>query len=140
MTVPEQWEPRKTPDVDPETALFWRAAADGTLLLYECDDCGLVFYYPRAFCPDDLSPNVSPKPAAGTGRVYTYATTDVVSEWPSDDLPMVSAIVELDEGPRMLTTLVDCEADSIAIGDRVEVLFIPTDDEDVAIPVFRPTD
>ena len=134
------WEPRPTPAVDPETEPYWKAAAEGRLLLRRCNDCALSFYYPRARCPDCLGNNVKWMEATGTGEVYAYTSTTLVSEWPEDALPLVLAYVELDEGPRILTALQECSSDTIEIGTSVEVTFIPTADDSVSIPVFRPID
>ncbi|MFC6873210.1 Zn-ribbon domain-containing OB-fold protein [Halobellus marinus] len=133
------WEPRPVPAVTPETAPYWEAAAEGRLLLRRCDDCELTFYYPRARCPDCLGDDVDWIEADGTGTVYAYTETMTVGAWPEDELPLVLAYVELAEGPRMLTALQGCDADSIEIGTPVEVTFVPTASDDVSIPVFEPT-
>ena len=134
------WEPRPVPTVTPETAPYWEAAAEGRLLIRRCLDCELSFYYPRARCPDCLGDNVDWIEADGTGTVYAHTSTTNVAAWPDDDLPLVLAYVELDEGPRMLTALADCTGESVEIGTPVEVAFIPTASEDVSIPVFEPID
>lgn len=134
------WEPRPLPEVTPETEPYWEAAANGSLLLGECGACGLVYYYPRARCPDCLSDDVEWVEAAGTGSVYSYTVTETVAAWPEEHLPLVAAYVELDEGPRLFTTLVDCTAEDVDIGTRVEVDFVGTEDEAVSIPVFEPVE
>lgn len=130
------WEPKPVPRVSPETEPFWKGTTEGELLLNECDDCGLVYYYPRALCPECFSDDVSWREASGTGEVYSYTTVYRVQGWSEEDLPLVVGYVELDEGPRMITNLVDCEPDEVEIGTRVEVTFEPTEREDVAIPLF----
>ncbi|MFC7157114.1 Zn-ribbon domain-containing OB-fold protein [Halomarina halobia] len=134
------WEPRPVPDVTPETAPFWEGAADGRFLLCECEDCGLVYYYPRLVCPDCLSGDVGWIEAAGTGDLYSYTVTDRAPGWPEEALPLIYAYVELDEGPRVITDIVDCDPTDLEIGQRVEVRFVPTDDEAIAIPVFAPVE
>ena len=133
------WDPRPIPDVTPETEPYWAGAAEGKLMLNECGDCGLVYYYPRANCPDCFSDDVSWIEAAGTGEVYSFSVAKTMSGWPEEDLPLVVAYVELDEGPRMLTN-VDADPDAVEIGTRVEVFFAETDTEDVAVPLFRPVE
>ncbi|WP_408958938.1 Zn-ribbon domain-containing OB-fold protein [Natrinema sp. 74] len=128
-------ESRPVPEVTPETERYWEAAADGRLLLRECQDCGLTYHYPRALCPDCFSDDVAWLEAAGTGEVYSYSVARSMSGWPDDDLPLVVAYVELDEGPRMVTN-VDCDPDEVAVGARVAVRFVDVDADDVAIPVF----
>lgn len=132
------WEPRPLPALTPETAPFWEAAADGEFLLRKCTNCGLVYYYPRALCPDCLSGDVRWLEAEGTGDIYSFTVTERASGWPADALPLVYAHVELDEGPRVITNVVDCDPATAEIGQRVEVAFVETDEDGVAIPVFTP--
>lgn len=132
------WEPRPLPTVTPETEPFWAGAADGELRLGECTECGLVFYYPRASCPDCLSDDVDWRVAEGTGEIYTFAVGQTLRGWPDEALPAIVAYVELDEGPRVLTNVL-AEPEDVAIGDRVAVEFVETEEADVAIPVFVPT-
>ncbi len=132
------WEPRPVPEPTPETERFWRAASEGRLLLSECRDCGLTYHYPRALCPDCFSDDVEWREAAGTGEVYSYTVMRGVSGWPESALPLVYAHVELDEGPRVITNIVDCDPDRVEVGLPVAVRFEPTDREDVAVPVFAP--
>lgn len=131
------WEPRPLPDVTPETKPYWEAAADGTLLLRECTDCGLVYHYPRVLCPDCFSDDVDWRAATGEGEVYTYSSTDTVSGWPEDALPLVVAYVELDEGPRVLTSI-EADPGAVEIGMGVAVRFVETEATDIAVPVFTP--
>jgi len=138
--VTEEWEPRPTPDVNPETAPFWKAASDGAFRLKECTDCGLVYYYPREHCPDCFSDDTEWIDAAGTGEVYAYSVTERMEGWPDEALPIVLAYVELDEGPRVMTNVVETDPEDVAVGTRVEARFVPTEDADVSIPVFTPVD
>ena len=133
------WEPRPVPNVTPETAPFWKGAAKGRLLLSECQGCGLVYHYPRALCPDCFSEDVEWLDTDGAGEVYSYSVTRTMSGWPEEDLPLVVAYVELDEGPRLMTN-VDADPDVIGVGSRVTVQFEETEEEDVAIPVFVPVE
>jgi uncharacterized OB-fold protein len=131
------WEPRRLPNVTPETERFWQAAVDGEFLLRECEECGLTYYYPRNHCPDCLSPNVRWREADGTGEVYSYTITEQVPNCPDDELPLVIGYVELDEGPRVLTNIVNCDPDSIGVGARVSARYRPTEEDNIAIPVFE---
>jgi uncharacterized OB-fold protein len=132
------WEPRPTPNVNPETEPYWEAAADERLLVQECQDCGLVYAYPRALCPDCFSNDVEWVEAEGTGEVYTYTVSRQMSGWPEEDLPLILAYVELDEGPRITTNIVDCDPEEVEVGTPVEVQFVDTEDDSVGIPVFTP--
>lgn len=137
MNPPDRWEPRPVPDPTPETAPYWRAASEGRLLLGECSDCGLVFHYPRARCPDCLA-EAGHVEAGGEGEVYTFSVASRMEGWPDADLPMPVGYVELAEGPRLMTVFVGCDPDGLAIGDPVEARFVTTEEEDVAVPVFAP--
>lgn len=137
--LPEAWEPRPTPNVNPETELYWRAASEGRLLLGECsdDECGLVFHYPRARCPDCLS-EAGLTEASGEGEIYTFSVAERMEGWPEVDLPLCVGYVELAEGPRVMTGFYDCSPTDVEIGRSVEVRFVPTEDPDVVVPVFAP--
>lgn len=131
------WEPRPLPNVTPESEDFWAAAAEERLLLTECADCGLVFHYPRAVCPDCFSEDVDWRESEGTGEIYSFAVGRSLSGWPDEALPELVAYVQLDEGPRVLTN-VHADPDEVAIGDRVAVEFVETEEPDIGIPVFEP--
>lgn len=133
----DSWEPRPIPHVTPETERFWRAGTENRFLLRECAECGLVYHYPRALCPDCFGESTW-RAASGAGTIYSYSVAHQVSGWPEKALPLVVAYVELEEGPRVLTNVVDCDSETIAVGTPVEVRFVPTDEERVAIPVFVP--
>lgn len=135
----ETWEPRPLPEVTPETERFWAAAAEGRFLLSACRDCGLVYHYPRARCPECLSDDVEWREAAGTGEVYSYTVLPVREGWPEAALPLVIVYVELDEGVRVISSLVGSDR-TVSVGDRVAVGFVPTERDDVAVPVFRPAE
>lgn len=130
------WEPRPVPETTPETEEFWTAAADERYLLSECGDCGCTYYYPRAHCPECLSDNVGWQEASGRGTVYSYTVLSRIDGWPDDDLPLVVAFVELEEGPRVMTNVVDCDPDDVEVGSPVEVQYVPAEDGDIAVPVF----
>ncbi|WP_435073541.1 Zn-ribbon domain-containing OB-fold protein [Halorubrum sp. HHNYT27] len=129
------WDPRPVPDVTPESERYWTAAAGGTLLVRECQDCGLVYHYPRSLCPDCFSERTEWREASGRGEVYSFSTARTMRGWPEDDLPLVLAYVELEEGPRLMTN-VDADPSAVEIGRRVTVEFRDVDDEEIAIPVF----
>jgi uncharacterized OB-fold protein len=108
----------------PELAEFWRAAGEGRLLLRRCDDCGHPIWYPRAFCPDCGSLRTSWSQASGRGHVYSFTVVHR-STVPGyrEVVPYVVAYVELAEGPRVLTNLVDCDPGDVRIGMAVSVVF-----------------
>ncbi|MDZ7730532.1 MAG: OB-fold domain-containing protein [Natrialbaceae archaeon] len=132
----DRWEPRPVPEVTPETEPFWAGAAAGEYRLQECQDCGQIYGYTRAVCPDCGSLDVEWTVASGEGTVYSYAVLESHRTWPESALPMICARVDLAEGVQVVTNLVDCSPEDVAVGDTVQVAFVPTDDEAVAVPVF----
>jgi uncharacterized protein len=128
------------PAPDPSTDEWWAAANDGRLMLKRCNACHRVHHYPRPFCPHCWSEDVEWQQATGRGTVYTFSTVRVNDLPPfGDKVPYIVAIVELDEGPRLMTNLVECEPDDVHVGMTVEVTFRdrPGADE-FPLAMFRP--
>ena len=129
---------RPVPRVDEESRPFWEACARHELYVQKCQTCGTAFYYPRAFCPEDLSPDFEWLRCSGKGTVYTFTITrQNQSSGFRNKVPYVMAYVELEEGVRMLTNIVDCDPESVTIGMSVEVTFEDVTPE-VSVPLFRP--
>jgi uncharacterized OB-fold protein len=103
----------------PETAEYWRAAAEGRLLVKRCTACGEHHHYPRDICPFCLSEATEWREAAGTGTVYSFSTMG------QGEAAYTLAYVTLDEGPTMMTNLVGDGA--WQIGQRVRVQFVPSE-------------
>jgi uncharacterized OB-fold protein len=126
------------PFVEPESAPFWQGLNDGRLLVRRCGHCHVLHFYPRPFCPFCWSDDVEWHEVSGRARVYSYSTVYVNDLAPfGESVPYVAAVVELEEGPRMMTRLVECTKDDITIGMAVEVVFADLDDE-MKMAVFRP--
>ena len=126
------------PAPEPETEAFWDAARERRLLVKRCADCAEAHFYPRPFCPRCWSENVTWEDASGRATLYTWSTVHVNDLPPFHErVPYVAAIVELSEGPRMMTNIVDCAAERLAIGMSLEVRYRELDDE-FSIPVFAP--
>ena len=126
------------PTPDDDTRAFWDAAREGRLLIKRCRACGRAHYYPRTFCPYCWSADVEWEEAGGGGTVYTYSVVHQNDLPPFNErVPYVAAIVDLDEGPRVTTNVVDCDPESVEVGMAVEVTFREVDEE-FSIPVFRP--
>jgi uncharacterized OB-fold protein len=120
------------PQPNPETQKFWDAASAGTLLVKTCGECGETHYYPRALCPFCFSDRTEWKTAAGIGTIYTYS---IMRRAP---VPYCIAYVTLAEGPTMMTNIVDCDLDAIRIGQRVKLVFKPSDGGP-PVPMFTPS-
>lgn len=135
MSTPQL--PAPSPAVNPETKEFWAAAAAGRLLLKRCLDCGAVIWYPRAICPECSSLRTEWFESSGRGHLYSY-TVNHRGEGAYQDCPsFVLAYVELDDGPRMMTNIVELDGQDLAVGLPVEVVFHDTGDG-TALPRFRP--
>jgi uncharacterized OB-fold protein len=129
--------PTPVPDVNPETTAFWDATASGTLLLPRCEHCDSIFWYPRAVCPSCGNLDVTWIPASGRGSVYSFTVIRRAVPPYAESAPFVVAYVELEEGLRILTNVVECEPDEVEIGMPVEVVFHDTGEER-ALYRFRP--
>jgi len=117
------------------TADFWKAAAEHRLVVPRCNRTGRYFFPPERCVPGTDSIDWDYVESGGHGTIYTYSV--VYRPMTADfEAPYVLAVVDLDEGPAMLTNLVDCEPEQVRIGLPVTVTFI--DVEGGALPVFRP--
>jgi uncharacterized OB-fold protein len=125
------------PSIDVETKPFWDGLKEHKFLLRHCNACGRDHYYPRPFCPTCWSDDLSWKPASGRGRLYTYSIVHVNDLPPFNErVPYVAAIVELDEGPRVMTNVEGVPFDELRADMPVTVDFKAISD-DVTIAVFR---
>jgi hypothetical protein len=125
------------PLIDPENAPFWSALERSELLLSHCPVCVADHYYPRAFCPRCWSPTEW-RASAGTGVVIARTTIRHMYIEPFiGRVPYNVSVVELDEGPRLLTNVVGVDPDTVAIGTRVHLS--PMAEGDVWLPTFTVT-
>lgn len=133
--------PAPDPVVTEETAPYWEATSEHRLVLPQCRTCRSFVWYPRGFCPRCASFDVDWVEVAGTGTVHSFSIPRRGQGAYAEVAPYVVAYVELDvpdgDGPRMITNVVDCDPEGIAIGDRVEVVFHDTASGH-ALPRFRP--
>lgn len=129
------------PVPDVETQPFWDAAAESRLTYQQCTACGHAYHYPRSHCPRCWSTAVEWRDATGRATIYTYT---VVRQNPMppfrDRIPYAIGIVELAEGPRMMTGFVTDAPEQLRIGQAVEVVFEREGDDEagVIVPRFRP--
>jgi len=128
---------RVVPIPTPETKPFWQGTREGELRLQRCDACAHVYFPPRPFCPKCAGRAVSWFAASGRGSLYSY----VIHHRPVPGFtpPYSIAVVQLDEGPRMMTNIVDCPQtpEALQLDMRVEVTFTQLSDE-ISLPQFRP--
>ena len=124
----------------PEAEPFWQGCKDGRLMLPRCRDCGRYHFYPRPFCPHCDGRNLEWHAASGTGTIYSFAVVAQPLEKAfADRVPYIIAIVELPEGVRMLSHIVDTDPAHVACGTKVRVEFAQTP-AGVVAPLFRPAD
>jgi len=119
-----------------DTAAFWTGGHAGRLLITTCEDCGHRAHPPHPRCRSCFSERVAPAPVSGRATVYSFTINR--QAWSAGlEVPYVIAVVELDEQPglRLLTNIVGCPVEAVAIGDAVEVAFIARGA--ASVPVFR---
>lgn len=131
-------EPRRfVPQPTPETQPFWDGTKTGELRLQRCDACAHAYFPPRPFCPKCASRKVSWFKASGRATLYSY----VIHHRPVPGFtpPYSIAVVELAEGPRMMTNIVNCPQtpEALQLDMPVEVTFIKLSDA-IALPQFQP--
>lgn len=134
--------PTRAPRRTLETAEFWDGCADRRFVLPRCDDCGDFVWYPRRFCPFCRSAAVTATEVSGHGSVYSFTVLRRGVGPFRDAAPYVLAVVELDEGPRLMTNIVGVDPTSVTIGQHVRVVYEPilVDGDTIAdtIPRFTP--
>lgn len=119
-----------------DNVVFWDAATQGRLVAQRCDGCGVLRHPPRPMCPHCGSLAIDVVELSGRGTLYSYAVLHH-PQHPAFDYPLPVALVDLEEGVRVVSNLVDVATADIRIGMRVEVAFEATADAG-AVPVFRP--
>jgi len=132
MTLMAQDRKIPAPVVNAEVKAYYDAAAQGRLLIKRCKACGEFHHYPRAICPHCFSADTEWVEAKGTGEVHTCSV-----QRRGVPVPFCIAYVTLDEGISMMTNIVDCDLDAVRIGQKVTVVFKPTDGG-APVPMFAP--
>lgn len=126
------------PVPDNDTAPFWAACRERRLLLRRCRSCDCVSFYPRPFCPQCWSDDVAWIDASGRATLYTWSVVHRNDIPPfRERLPYVAAIVELAEGPRMMSNIVGIDPGSLTVGMPLAVVFHDETD-DITLPLFGP--
>lgn len=123
--------------LDRDTLPFWTAAREQRLTYQVCHDCQQVVFYPRQHCPHCLGRSLQWRESAGIGTVYTFSVVRVSRDPKfADRVPYCVALVDLDEGFRMMSNLVDVDPDQVAIGLRVRLAWRRSGDWQ--LPMFAP--
>lgn len=129
--------PKPKPRPAPESLPYWQAAREHRLALPKCEDCQKFWFPPSRTCPHCLSANFSFQNVSGKGKIFSFVTFHRVYRPAfTNDVPYVVALIELDEGPRLLSNVMGVTHDQVKCEMRVEVVFEDYD-EDISIPKFK---
>lgn len=130
---------KPVPQPTPETQPFWDAANAGELWIQRCTDCARHYFYPRSQCPYCASAQVEWVRASGRATLHSYVINHRPTPGFEDDGPYPIAVVQLEEGPRMMTTIVGAEPtpEALTLDMSLDVAFERRGD--INVPVFQPT-
>ncbi len=129
---------KRFPRPSPETKPYWEACREHQLHIQHCRDCGHYQFYPRIICTSCMSRYVEWVRSTGTGKVSSYTIiTRAVSAAYTADVPYIVALIELEEGPTMMSNVIDCNVELVKTGMPVTVVFEDWSEE-ISIPKFRP--
>jgi uncharacterized OB-fold protein len=120
---------RPTPDSDSEA--WWAEVQEGQLMVNACRSCSRNSLYVRPFCPHCWSEDVELQLASGRARLYTWSVVHQTGA------PYAVAMVDLDEGPRLMTAIEGCDPAELRADMELQLAF-RTDDDGFAVPIFRP--
>ena len=131
--------PRPLPQATPETQHFWDGTRVGELRLQRCQACAKVYFPPRPFCPTCGSREVAVLAASGRASLHSYVINHRAMPNSGFEAPYAIAVVELEEGPRMMTNIVECSQtpEALVLDMSLEVVFESFSDE-ISLPFFRP--
>jgi uncharacterized OB-fold protein len=132
------------PTITPEAKPFWDGAANNKLLMQRCLDCSNFVWTPRPRCFQCGSEQLEWQELSGNGEVYSFTVIrQVVGRAASPafekDIPYVIAWIDLNEGPRMISTVVGCPVENVKLGMKVSVIFDQQSPE-IWLPKFKPVD
>ena len=124
------------PEASPETQPFWDGCAAGQLRLQRCGSCDAFYFPPRPFCPTCLSGEVAWETVSGRARLHTYLINHRAA--PGFEAPYAIAVVQLEEGPRMMTNIIGIEntPENLVLDMALQVTFEPRGE--MMLPVFEP--
>ena len=133
--------PKPLPEITPITQSFWEAAAKRRLVMQRCSDCQSWVWCPRPACVECGSEKLAWTPVNGRGRVFAFTVIrEVVGRALrgfAGDIPYVTAWIDLEEGPRICSNIVQCPIEKVTIGMPVEVVFEEAS-QGIFLPKFRP--
>ena len=120
---------KPVPKPNSDTQAYWDACAEGKLLYQACRTCATIQTYPRSHCAQCQSNDLEWHQSAGGGSVYSH-TTVLRAPTPAfkDEVPYVIALVQLDEGFRLMVNILDCDPANVQIGRKVRIVYRPARD------------
>jgi hypothetical protein len=121
---------------DSDSRPYWEGLAQGELRIQRCNSCSKAVFYPRALCPHCFADQLSWIVASGKGTIYSYTVAHQAFGPFADDVPFVVALIELEEGVRMMSRVLDAPRERVTVGAVVKVTFEKVE-EDLTLPYFR---
>ena len=123
----------------PTSKPFWDGLRERRVRIQRCATCDTWIFYPRSHCPHCLSPDPEWREISGAGTVYTFTVARrATAPMFEDEVPQKIAVVALDEGPHLTTTLVNVEPGEIHIGMRVRPAFDDIDGHEITLLRYEP--
>jgi uncharacterized OB-fold protein len=123
------------PTLDSDSKPFWEGLLKKELWIQQCNDCHQHIYYPRSICPHCFSEEINWVQSEGTGKIYSYTVVHRAIGGFKEQVPFVVAIVELDEGVRMMTRIKE-DSRPLKIDEKVKI-FYEKIDEELTLPYFE---
>jgi uncharacterized OB-fold protein len=125
------------PVVDQDSQVFWEGCKNEKLLIQQCEDCKKHIFYPRLLCPHCMSEELSWKEVTGRGKIYSF-TIARRAGGPAftEEVPYVVALVDLDEGVRLMTNIINTPIENVKCDMSVEVIFDKVTEE-ITLPKFQ---
>ncbi len=131
---------KNLPRPTPETATYWEGCRHGKLMIQRCGSCGHHQFYPRLMCTECMHTPVEWVQASGRGKVRSFTIVrHAISDAYAADVPYVVALIRLDEGPTLMSNIIDGDPERVRIGMPVETVF-EVWSEDLTVPKFRACD
>ena len=138
MTTETEYK-KPIPGVSADTIQYWEALREHKLMLPKCQDCGKISFPPRTFCPACMSLDTQWTELSGRATVHTFSVV-YQNGTPgfAEEVPYVVGYVTLDEGPQMMTNVIDVDPQKVEIGMKVEIVYKDVM-SDLTMPYFKPT-
>jgi uncharacterized protein len=123
---------------DSDSRPYWEGLAQGELRIQRCQTCSKAVFYPRAICPHCQSDQLEWIVAGGKGTIYSYTVAHQAFGVFAQEVPFVVALVDLEEGARMMSRILDAPRERVTIGAAVQVTFEKgIGEENLTLPYFR---